>query len=70
MNIIILLLVGALSGLIGAFAMTAFMLQVSAFFSERVDMVQALGSYFTGKVKGSSRKAMDHHHHHGSNQGK
>ena len=55
MNIIILLLVGALSGLIGAFAMTAFMLQVSAFFSERVDMVQALGSYFTGKVKGSGR---------------
>ncbi len=55
MNIIIILLVGAFSGLIGAFAMTVFMLQVSSSFSKRVDMVQALGSYFTGKAEGSHR---------------
>ena len=34
--------------------MTAFMGAVSQAFSRRVDMVRALGSYFTGKVDGSA----------------
>jgi len=50
-----ILFFGALFGLIGAFVMTAFMLQVSSSFGKRVDMVQALGSYFTGKTEGSRR---------------
>ena len=33
--------------------MTAFMTAVSSAFSKRVDMVRALGSYFTGRVEGS-----------------
>lgn len=49
MDIISALLLGALSGLIGAFAMNFFMRSVSAAFSQRVDMLLALGSYFTGK---------------------
>lgn len=44
---------GAICGLIGAFAMTKFMSAVSAAFSKRVDMACALGSYFTGKADGS-----------------
>lgn len=53
MTIASILLLGALSGLVGAFAMTAFMAAVSSAFSKRVDMVRALGSYFTGRVEGS-----------------
>lgn len=48
MFIFIVLLLGAISGLAGAFAMTEFMLQVSTAYSKRVDMVKALGSFFTG----------------------
>jgi hypothetical protein len=48
-----IILLGALCGLAGAFAMTAFMAAVSSAFSKRVDMVRALGSYFTGRVEGS-----------------
>ena len=55
MGIISILFFGALFGLIGAFAMTAFMLKVSSSFGRRVDMIRALGSYFTGKVEGSRR---------------
>ena len=55
MNIVIVLLVGALSGLTGAFAMTAFMLRVSASFGREVDMVRALGSFFTGKLENSRK---------------
>lgn len=47
------LILGAICGLIGAFAMTFFMTAVSQAFSKRVDMARALGSYFTGKVDGS-----------------
>ncbi|MFT5837172.1 MAG: hypothetical protein ACI9ZV_000676 [Candidatus Azotimanducaceae bacterium] len=47
------LFLGAICGLIGAFAMTFFMGAVSQAFSKRVDMARALGSYFTGKVEGS-----------------
>ncbi|MFO8027997.1 MAG: hypothetical protein R6U56_10065 [Opitutales bacterium] len=53
MDITSILFLGALSGLVGAFAMTAFMTAVSSAFSKRVDMVRALGSYFTGRVDGS-----------------
>ncbi|MFU8848645.1 MAG: hypothetical protein ACNA77_08005 [Opitutales bacterium] len=53
MTIASILLLGALSGLVGAFAMTAFMAAVSSAFSKRVDMVRALGSYFTGQLEGS-----------------
>jgi hypothetical protein len=48
-----ILFLGALSGLVGAFAMTTFMGAVSNAFSQRVDMVRALGSYFTGRLEGS-----------------
>jgi len=51
MEIPSILLLGALSGLVGAFAMTAFMAAVSSAFSKRVDMVRALGSYFTGRLE-------------------
>jgi len=54
MDILHALLLGAFCGLIGAFAMTGFMGQVSQAFSRRVDMARALGSYFTGKVEGSA----------------
>ena len=47
------LFLGAICGLIGAFAMTFFMGAVSQAFSKRVDMARALGSYFTGKAEGS-----------------
>lgn len=53
MVLIFILFFGAISGLAGAFAMTGFMLKVSSAYSERVDMIRALGSYFTGKAKGS-----------------
>lgn len=53
MDIPSILFLGALSGLVGAFAMTAFMTAVSNAFSKRVDMVRALGSYFTGRLEGS-----------------
>ncbi|MEM8867979.1 MAG: hypothetical protein AAGC73_06895 [Verrucomicrobiota bacterium] len=48
-----ILILGALSGLIGAFAMTLFMRTVSAAYSKRVDMLRALGSFFTKRAKGS-----------------
>jgi len=47
------LLLGAICGWIGAFAMTSFMSAVSQAYSKRVDMARALGSYFTGKAEGS-----------------
>ena len=53
MFFIFILFFGAISGLAGAFTMTGFMLKVSSAYSKRVDMVRALGSYFTGKIKGS-----------------
>jgi len=54
MDIITATALGAISGLIGAFAMTAFMRKVSSTFSQRVDMILALGSYFTGKVENAA----------------
>ena len=53
MFVFIVLLFGAISGLIGAFAMTEFMLKVSSAYSKRVDMVRALGSFFTRKPEGA-----------------
>jgi hypothetical protein len=53
MNMLTALLLGAICGLIGAFVMTFFMGAVSQAFGKRVDMVRALGSYFTGKAEGS-----------------
>lgn len=53
MELLPALFLGAICGLVGAFAMTSFMSAVSAAFSKRVDMARALGSYFTGKAEGS-----------------
>ena len=53
MDILHALFLGAICGLVGAFAMTFFMSAVSQSFSKRVDMARALGSYFTGKAEGS-----------------
>jgi hypothetical protein len=47
MFIVVILFFGAFSGLAGAFVMTEFMLIVSSSYSKRVDMVKALGSFFT-----------------------
>lgn len=54
MDLITALTLGAICGLIGAFAMNFFMRKVSATFSQRVDMIVALGSYFTGKVENAA----------------
>jgi hypothetical protein len=53
MFILIVLFFGAVSGVAGAFAMTEFMLKVSSAYSKRVDMLKALGSFFTRKSEGS-----------------
>lgn len=50
MDMITALTLGAICGLVGAFAMNFFMRKVSATYSKRVDMLVALGSYFTGKT--------------------
>lgn len=55
MNLPTALILGAISGLIGAFAMNLFMRKVSANFSKRLDMLTALGSYFTGKIDGADK---------------
>jgi len=54
MDLITALTLGAICGLIGAFAMNCFMRKVSAAFSQRVDMLVALGSYFTGKTENAA----------------
>lgn len=51
MDISTIILLGSISGLIGAFAMNLFMRGVSSAYSQRVDMLIALGSYFTGRVE-------------------
>jgi hypothetical protein len=51
MSIFTVIILGALCGLIGAFSMNLFMRSVSASFSQRVDMIRALGSYFTGTTE-------------------
>ncbi len=48
MSIITVIVLGVICGLIGAFAMNLFMRTVSSAYSKRVDMVIALGSFFTG----------------------
>lgn len=53
MFIFIVLFLGAISGFVGAFAMTGFMLTVSSAYSKRVDMVRALGSFFARRSKGA-----------------
>lgn len=53
MFLLIVLLLGAISGLAGAFAMTEFMLKVSSTYSKRVDMVEALGSFFKRRSEGA-----------------
>jgi len=50
MNALAAIFMGAACGLAGAYAMNFFMRRVSAAYSERVDMIQALGSYFTGSL--------------------
>ena len=54
MSILTVILLGAVCGLIGAFSMNLFMRTVSAAFSKRVDMIRALGSYFTGTTENAS----------------
>lgn len=51
MELIGILFLGGGCGLIGAYAMNVFMRTVSAAYSERVDMIVALGSYFTGSIE-------------------
>lgn len=53
MQILTVLFFGALSGIIGALAMTKFMLEVSSAYGKQVDMVRALGSFFTKKLEGA-----------------
>jgi hypothetical protein len=48
MSLLTVIILGAVCGLIGAFAMNLFMRTVSSAYSKRVDMVIALGSFFTG----------------------
>jgi len=50
MSILTVIILGAICGLIGSFAMNLFMRTVSHAYSQRVDMVIALGSFFTGTV--------------------
>jgi len=50
MGILTVIILGAICGLIGSFAMNLFMRTVSHAYSQRVDMVIALGSFFTGTV--------------------
>ena len=44
MSILTVIILGAVCGLIGAFSMNLFMRSVSAAYSQRVDMIRALGS--------------------------
>ncbi len=44
------IILGSVCGLTGAFVMNLFMRSVSSAYSKRVDMLVALGSYFTGTV--------------------
>ena len=53
--LIIVSFFGAVSGLVGAFVMTSFMLKISSAYGKQVDMVQALGSFFKGKPKGAQK---------------
>ena len=50
MSLLTVIILGAVCGLIGAFAMNLFMRTVSSAYSKRVDMVIALGSFFTGMI--------------------
>ncbi len=50
MSYMTVIILGAICGLIGSFAMNLFMRTVSHAYSQRVDMVIALGSFFTGTV--------------------
>ena len=50
-SILTLVVGGGLGGLIGALVMNVFMLVVSRWFSERVDMTKAVGSLLTGNLE-------------------
>jgi ABC-type Mn2+/Zn2+ transport system permease subunit len=50
MGYLTVIILGATCGLIGSIAMNLFMRTVSHAYSQRVDMVIALGSFFTGKI--------------------
>ena len=50
MSILTVIILGATCGLIGSIVMNLFMRTVSHAYSQRVDMVVALGSFFTGKI--------------------
>lgn len=55
MDIIAILFVGIAFGIISAYAMDAFMRAVSTAYSSRVDMILALGSFFSGNVKNAQK---------------
>lgn len=50
MSLLTVIVLGAICGLIGSFAMNQFMRTVSNTYSQRVDMTVALGSFFTGTL--------------------
>ena len=56
MSILTVIILGAICGLIGSFAMNLFMRTVSHAYSQRVDMVIALGSFFYrhGRSRGNT----------------
>lgn len=54
MDNIILLLIGAVSGLVAAMVMNLFMRAVGRRFGRSADMVRALGSYFTGGLQNAT----------------
>lgn len=55
MSILTVIILGAICGLIGAFTMNQFMRSVSNSYSKRVDMIVALGSYFTGSIDNAAK---------------
>lgn len=54
MDMLSVIILGAICGLVGAFAMNLFMRSVSRAFDRRADMVRALGSFFTGKLENAA----------------
>jgi hypothetical protein len=54
MSVLTVIVLGAVCGLIGSIAMNLFMRMVSSAYSKRVDMVAALGSFFTGSMDGAA----------------
>jgi hypothetical protein len=54
MDLPTVIILGSVCGLAGAFAMNIFMHIISSAYGKRVDMLVALGSYFTGKTNNAA----------------